>query len=113
MSTRHCKDPKDVLKYIRWISSDFPQFWEIERRYQQQLEKYIVQPGRLVHPLLDENRLTEEEKNVSITDKCHCARRFLLMLTGSPLLPIEGTSIKASLLQMLYYLKFVAHKSHL
>lgn len=96
MSTRHCKDPKEVLKYIRWISGDTPQYWEIEKQYQLQFENYIVQPGHLVHPNLDENRLTAEEKNVSITDKCHRARQFLLMLTGSPLLPVDGTSIKAS-----------------
>jgi len=96
MSTRHCKDPRDVLKCIRWVSSGTPEFWEVEQRYQQQLESYLVRPGRLVHPLLDENRLVEEEKAVQITDACHRARRFLLMLTGSPLLPVEGASIRAS-----------------
>jgi hypothetical protein len=100
MSTRHCKDPKDVLKIIRWISSNSLQSWEVERLYQQQLENYLIRPVHLVHPLLDKSRLTEDEKNVQITDKCHRARRFLLMLTGSPLLPIEGTSIKASHLQL-------------
>ncbi|KDR72708.1 hypothetical protein GALMADRAFT_158886 [Galerina marginata CBS 339.88] len=87
MSARFCKDPNDVLKHIEWISSRRADLGEVEKKYQEQFEAYLVRPGRLVHPLLQENMLTEEERLVNIADKSYRARRFLMMLTGSPLLP--------------------------
>lgn len=97
LASDRIKSPSDVIQRLAWTSTDKPEFAAAEVLYAKAFVRFLNGLGRVDHPLLPAERLSDAEKSISPTDPLARSLMFLLYATGSPLLPAGKIDVSASL----------------
>lgn len=96
MCPKTVQSPADVLNCINWVSSNIPALQMHEDRYKDSFARYLHGPGRVRHHLLNDGLLTLDELSIPDDDYRYRSLQFLMMLTGSELLPNKDIKVLCS-----------------
>ncbi|KAJ7107453.1 hypothetical protein C8R44DRAFT_885466 [Mycena epipterygia] len=92
MLSGRVKSAEDVIKRLRWESSEVPALLPAEELYKTAFLRYLRGKGIVKHRLLVVNELTDAEKRIAVDDPSARTQMFLMATTGTQqLLRAEGT----------------------